>query len=296
MRSLQAHQAFGNFLNRPQPGVRPDLADNPVEDLADAFADATWRRVGVNEAMVKRLFKTVHDRQQQPAFDQAVAKLARRDGRPFADAQSVLAHKWAGNMVSQTFNRAPLKETADIYHTGTNPYRATPWEYRLRGMWQSLANFMAVCRQYPVMSSLVIGATGYLGGKYPFLGGASGLAIIGAAGVGMAHSEQAANTSINPSHKAHFYKESGENLSDLVLTLSGVDGILAGTWQGIKAMKAPLLVKRANLVQSAVRLWNGIKMTMPTGQAVGPRFVLGLLDNVLMPFNSVAKNLKEKDH
>jgi hypothetical protein len=293
---LHTHQAFGRFIGNGIQTVKPDLADNPIEDLANVYADATWRRVGVDERLVKRVFKTVHDRQAHDAFDQAVAQLARLDGYTYADAQAVLQAKWSSNMVSQAFNRAPLKEAADIYHQGVNPHRASPWEYRLRGFWLSLGNFMAVCRRYPLMSTLVIAATGYLGGKYPFLGGVSGLAIIGAAGAGIATNEHAAKTTANAKQKAHYYMESGENLSALVLTASGIDGILAGTWQGVKAMQAPLAVKRVQMLQWPERLWNGIKMTMPGGHHMGPRFVLGLLDNVLMPFNSLAKKLQHQDN
>ena len=293
---IHKHQAFGNFMARSAQGAQGDLADKPIAVLADVFADATWRQPGVNEHQVKRVLKFVHDRQEHAAFDAAVAQLARQDGRTFANAQTVLERKWLGNPVGNLFNQAPVKDAADVYLTGTNQHRAKPWEYRTRGMWLSVANFLDVCRQYPVMSAAVVAATAYLGGKYPFLGGASGLAIIGAAGTGIAQSEHQAKRAGNNAEKAHAYKQSGENLAALLLTLSGIDGILAGTWQGVKAIQTgAVTASHPQVIQLAQRLWNGVKMTMPGGHHMGIRFVVGLLDNVLMPFNSVAKNLKNRD-
>jgi hypothetical protein len=294
------YAAFGQFMHNP-PGKKLSVTTsqhtssgkNNTDKLAMQFANATWRRVGVDEGAVKTVLAQVHQTQQAPAFEATLQTLMQQDGRVFANAQAVLQHKWAGNMVSLAFNRAPLKETGDIYHTGVNHHTGSPWEYRLRGVWLSLANFMQMCRQYPVMSTVVIAATSYFGGKYPFLGGASGLGIVGLAAGGIAHHELKAKQQ-GPgmsAEKANHYQTSGENLSALLLTMSGIDGIVEGAWQGVKAMHAPVAASATPLVQQAIRLWNGIKMTMPGGHPMGPRFVLGLLDNVLMPFNAMAKKL-----
>jgi hypothetical protein len=264
-----------------------------VNELSNQFANATWRMAGTNTTFVADALKKVHDSQSLPAFNKTLAATAWQEGRLLPSAVAVLNEELAGNGFSRLVKRAPLLESMDALLYGKNTYRGKPWDYRLWGAWSALTNFWDVCKQHPVMSSGVIGSVAYFGAKYPFLGAVSGVGIMGWSGVAMTAYEHKASK--NPggmnAEKAEDYLESGENAMAFLLTASGGDGIVKGVLNGAKVLEeAPTGVKAgSNLMQLGARVWRATKAQLDDGDHIGLRFVVGLFDNVLLPFNWAAE-------
>ncbi|HEY9685856.1 MAG TPA: hypothetical protein V6C52_02645 [Coleofasciculaceae cyanobacterium] len=160
-------------------------------------------------------------------------------------------------------------------------------------------DFGLVCKARPVMSALVIGSVAALGHRYPFLGGASGVLIMAWSSVATLIHELLArkNTPMNEVRAEHYIR-SGENITAFLLTASGADGIWKGTINGLRAfrnttgalrelnplsrwMKASWAATKSELQEEKMSLFEGF------------RFVAGLFDNVLLPFNWLADKLKQ---
>jgi hypothetical protein len=277
----------------PSPVLLAPQQQAFVQQLSNQFANATWRMAGTNTVQVKEVLKKVHDSQSLPAFNKTLAATAWQEGRLLPNAVAVLNEELAGTEFSRLVKRASLLESMDALLYGKNSYRARPWDYRLLGAWSALTNFWDVCKQHPVMSSLVIGSVAYFGGKYPFLGGISGVGIMGWSGVAMAAYEHKAskNPGAMNTEKAEAYLESGENAMAFLLTASGGDGIVKGVLNGAKVFAEATNGVKAQgvLARWLLPLTQACKATMQEGEHVGLRFVVGLFDNVLLPFNWAAE-------
>ncbi|MDX2083822.1 MAG: hypothetical protein SFZ03_00335 [Candidatus Melainabacteria bacterium] len=290
------------FAIQPNPNQRGDsfgkLLSVPFEPdtlaLAERFANATWRMPGIEVEDVQKIFSQVNQTRRWALFNQAAVQKAWMDGRPFHNVVEVVSQELAGNSLSRFFNRAPLLSCMDAWLYGQDTYRAKPSDYRLRGMWTSIADFLSVCKQHPVMSSVVIGSVGYFGAKYPFLGGASGALILAWSATASLLNEYRARHVVGMTpQKAEYYRQSGENLMAFLLTLSGVDGIYKGVVNGLKAFRAVPAARSSAFAmdQLPLRLWSATKAKLKHGEETGIRFVLGLFDNVLLPFNALAEKL-----
>jgi hypothetical protein len=214
------------------------------------------------------------------------------------------------------FKRAPRKEALDYLSVGRNTYRANSWDYRMYGMYRSLADFANVCRAHPVMSAGVIGSVAVLGGVFPFVGAVSGIAIMGwAGGFTLLHEIKAAKQGEKMNaEKAEHYQSSGENLAAFLLTASGIKGIKEGRKMGMDAWKGATEASRKTnnwVTRQGKGLSAAVKQIDPaaipgflqTKLAVKPHqgseqnlfdrflFVVGLFDNVLLPFNWLADKL-----
>lgn len=314
------------------------IRHSKAQTLAKAFCEATMgQRMGSDEKKMLHVLKAVQEEGVRPEFEKAVVNDARRHGKIYNSASAIVQDELAGNFWERKFKNAPRKEALDYLKYGKNTYRATGWDYRLYGMYRSLADFTAVCKEYPVMSAGVIGAVAVLGGLFPFLGAASGIGIMGWTTLFSAKNEiQAAQKGeVMNQEKAEHYKASGENIAAFLLTASGMHGIKGGSELGVSAWsKAADAKKGANFLsrhasglkaavtkvdENAIPQWasNGWakfktsikgqpKTTAPFGSvpkksenglidwANRGLFVVGLFDNVLLPFNAVADKINHK--
>jgi hypothetical protein len=343
----QGHnRMMGHFHFRqakPPMPVSPLLAQDDVlirrskaQTLAKAFCEATMgQRMGSDEKKMLHVLKAVQEEGVRPEFERAVINDARRHGKIYNSASAIVQDELAGNFWERKFKNAPRKEALDYLRYGKNTYRATGWDYRLYGMYRSLADFTAVCKEYPVMSAGVIGAVAVLGGLFPFLGAASGIGIMGWTTLFTAKNEiQAAKEGeVMNKEKAEHYKASGENIAAFLLTASGMHGIKGGTELGVskwssaaklaKQNNASFITRHAKGFQSAVsavdkkampqwahNAWSKVKGKPPVTASFNghaPKsenglidwanrglFVVGLFDNVLLPFNAVADKINHK--
>lgn len=309
-----------------------------AQKLAKVFCDATMRqRIGSDEKKMLHVLKTVQKEGIRPEFEAAVVNDARRHGKIYHSASAIVQDELAGNFLERKFKNAPRKEALDYLRYGKNTYRATGWDYRLYGMYRSLADFTAVCKEYPVMSAAVIGSVAVLGGLFPFLGAASGVGIMGWTTLFTAKNEieAAQKGEVMTPEKAAHYQASGENMAAFLLTASGMHGIKGGSELGVSAWKGAAEAKKgANFLsrhasglkaavtkvdENAIPQWasNGWakiktsvkgqpKATTPFGSASKKSengvldwanrglFVVGLFDNVLLPFNAVADKINHK--
>lgn len=335
--------------NKPATAGFPLLAHDSVflshkkikaQNLAKAFCEATMgQRWGSDEKKMLHILKQVQQEKVRPEFEKAVINDARRHGRIYHSVSGLVQDELAGNKLEQVFKNAPRKEALDYLKYGKNTYRATGWDYRLYGMYRSLADFTAVCKEYPLMSAGVIGSVAVLGGLFPFLGAASGVGIMGWTTLFTAKNEiQAAKKGeVMNKEKADHYEASGENIAAFLLTASGMHGIKNGSELGINAWKnaaeakkgAGFLSQQASGLKAAVtkidsnaipgwasKAWASVKGSVP-GKPKPPvaafngsttpaarngvidwanrgLFVVGLFDNVLLPFNAVADQINHK--
>lgn len=270
-----------------------------VQQYAQDFWDATAGRFGTDDEKVKSLLVDARHLGILAEMDQAVTGLNRQKGFHIQGGiEGLLKHDLAGNWLERFFMQAPLKETLDYLHTGRNLYRSTSGEYRRYGMWRSLVDFATVCKNSPVMSGIVIGAVAWLGHRYPFLGGASGMVIMAwSSTASLIHELKARRAPLMDSQKAEHYIRSGENIMAFLLTVSGADGIWRGTVNGLKQFQhtSETMKKMNSVSRLATRTWNATKAElhenkMSVFEAI--RFVMGLFDNVLLPFNWLADKLK----
>lgn len=252
----------------------------------------------VDEDKVRGILKQVKHQSDPRAFNQVLARLARQDSKPYRNAQDLLRGKLYKNPIKRFFKTASYKETLDFLHFGENRFQASAWEHRRLGMWNAVADFVAVCKQYPVMSAGVIGAVAYLGHRYPFLGGISGVAIIAwGVAASVMHEIKAAFRQDNPEEKAKRYERSGENLAAALITSVGYKGIKNGTINGfehagekvalLKEASWPAKVLKGALSAIKARSKEQHKTNLPESIL----FVSGLFDNVLLPFNWAADRL-----
>ncbi len=284
--------------------------EKQAKSLAREFCRATVEaRFGPDEKKVLHVLQRVNQKGLNPEFERAVLEEVRRHGKGFASVRELIEAEFAGNPFERRFKNAAYQEALDSWALGQNTYRGTGWDYRLYGMYRSVADFVAVCRQHPAMSAGIIGAVAFLGAKYPFLGGLSGLGIMGWGTAATVSNEvQAAQhpPRMNAA-KAEHYTASGENLAAVLVTALGFHGIKDGTMLGkaaIQSVQAPTGQQRNpfhRLGQKAVaaitateRKYPGVVPHDQTGAGKWVKttlFVSGLLDNVLLPFNWAADKL-----
>jgi hypothetical protein len=285
----QFHQGGSVTTNFANQGFNSRKA---AEDFCKATLDTSF---GTDLQTVKKVFKEVYENNAHASFDAAVAERAKQDGYSVNNAVEVLDRKFNG--ILKPFMQVPRKECMDILLHGKNLYRSTPMEYRMRGMWTAISDFLTVCKKHPVMSSAVIGSVAYFGGTYPFLGAISGIMIMAWAGaVTLINELKARKLPGMDEKKAECYLQSGENIMAFLLTFSGVDGIYSGAKNGLSvfAKTAPDLKNMNAFNNILIRSWAAIASKLKHGEEVGLRFVVGLFDNVLLPFNALSERLQNK--
>lgn len=278
--------------------------------LAKAFCRATVEaRFGTDEKKVLHVLQRVNHKGLKPEFERLVLEEVRRHGKLFSSVQEMIQAEFAGNPFERRFKNAAYQEALDSWALGQNTYRGTGWDYRLYGMYRSVADFVAVCRQHPAMSAGIIGAVAFLGAKYPFLGGLSGLGIMGWGTAATVSSEvkAAQHPPRMDATKAEHYTASGENLAAVLITALGFHGIKDGTLLGkaaIQSVQAPTGQQRNPFHRLGQKALAAITATEQKYPGVVPHdqtgagkwvkttlFVSGLLDNVLLPFNWAADKL-----
>ncbi len=278
--------------------------------LAKTFCRATVEaRFGTDEKKVLQILERVNRKALKPEFERAALDEARRHGKLFSSVSEMIQAEFAGNPFERRFKNAAYQEAMDSWMSGRNHYRGTGWDYRLYGMYRSVADFVAVCRQHPAMSAGIIGAVAFLGAKYPFLGGLSGLGIMGWGTAAAVNSEvkAAQHSPRMNAAKAEHYTASGENLAAVLITALGIHGIKDGTLlgkaaiQGVQASNtqkvSPVKAfwqKAAAAITATEQKYPGVVPHDQTGAGKWVKttlFVSGLLDNVLLPFNWAADKL-----
>ncbi len=279
--------------------------------LAREFCRATVEaHFGTDEKKVLQVLARVNRQGLKPEFEQAALDEARRHGKLFTSVPEMIEAEFAGNPFERRFKNAARQEALDYWASGQNSYRGTGWDYRLYGMYRSLADFVSVCKQHPAMSAGVIGAVAFLGAKYPFLGGLSGLGIMGWGSATSVASEIQAARHPQPmtEAKAAHYTVSGENIAAVLITALGMHGIKDGTMLGkaaIQSVQSSNTQKKANPLQAfgqkaaaaitaTEQKYPGVVPHDQTGAGKWVKttlFVSGLLDNVLLPFNWAADKL-----
>lgn len=284
----------------PTPSVEPTTASVPAFNAriaADELASASWRKVGTDMDKVKQILEAVHQNNAEAAFNQAVSRLAKREGKPYTTAQEALRGELQGNPVKGFFNQAPMQEVEDLLSQGKNTYRPSGLQYRLRGMWNAVEDFFNVWNQHKVAGTLTMAVVAMAGRKLPFLGGLAGGAILVCSSLMMGFHELKAKTTPGmDQEKARHYEKSGENLTAFLMTMLGWDGIKRELQSGLKVAKetTPALEGMSAPGKFFNRLWQAVKIRSgPEHKPEGWRFVVGLFDDVLMPFNHVAEKSKE---
>lgn len=280
------------------------LKQQAAAHFAEQFCKATIDVFGTDEKALKSILKDVHRLGIRPEFKLAVLSATQLRGKPFQRVSDIIEREFAANPLEKWFKNAPRKESMDYWRTGQNQYRATAWDYRLNGMYRSMADFGLLCQKHPVMSTAVIGSVATLGHLYPFMGAVSGLAILAWAGAfSLMHETLALKHPQMNDQKAGHYKTSGQNLAAVLLTTLGAKGISQGSKNGMKAYQ--------NTTDDAIRsgeynsfstplagIWNATKARSTgehkTNAFESVLFVTGLFDNVLLPFNWAADHFKHK--
>lgn len=295
----------------PPAGLTHDellLRQKQGKDLAKKFCKATLEtRFGTDEQKVLDVLRQVHQQGVKPEFEIATLNEARRHGKIFNNASEIIQDEFAGNVFEKIFKNATRKEALDYLALGRNTYQATAGDYRLYGMYRSLADFGAVCKQHPAMSAGIIGAVAYLGAKYPFLGGISGIGIMGwGSAMSVINEVKAARRPQKmDALKARQYMASGENLAAVLITAIGTHGIIEGNQLGKAAIQGVKASKNMNPAHKFLKQASAaITATEKKYPHVIPHdsdsklklvktalFVSGLFDNVLLPFNWAAEKL-----
>lgn len=300
MPSSQLNGAFGNA----QFGVHQQQRWLSAQRLAAMFCKATLEKAGTQDNVLKPILEEVHRRGVQREFHVAVVSEAKRHGRNIQDASDIIEREFGGNPFERIFKNAPRKEHLDLLAYGRNRYHASAWDYRLYGMYRSVADFLYVCKKHPVMSAGVIGSVAWLGHRYPFLGAISGVAILAWSAVfSLKHELQASQLSTMDANKAEHYQYSGENMAAFLITALGAKGIHEGTINGFKQggqvfRRMPKTTAIESIKAGASSTWSAIKSTLPQEHKMSPveafLFVSGLFDNVLLPFNWLAEKMKRQ--
>jgi hypothetical protein len=290
------------FHSAPQPAA-PRY--NNVSEASRAFLNATLARSGTDYGQVTSVLSWARQHQALEKLDAVILQRRGLAEGPHPVA-SILAKEFYSNPVSAWWKQAKIQEVMDTLQTGAPTYRQTPWDYRRFGMWKCLADFFSICKRHPLVSSIIIALVGYYGGKYPFIGGFSGAIIMGLSALGLWKSERLARQVPGPmgAAKAEHYITSGENLADFLLTAFGADGIAQSCWQGGKVFLSPLPKARAawqmhTPVAWLRRLWRATTFQLTNQARMNAfqsfRFVIGLFDNVIMPFNWAAEKIQHNE-
>jgi hypothetical protein len=276
-------------------------AVSPVADWADSFYKATLGKRGTDEATAKKVLKVVHQQGRRLEFEQAVLQLARTQGTSVAGVEAILQQELAGNAFNKVVLKAPLTECQDLWRQGQETYRATPWDYRARGMWGALQHFAHVIKSHPVISLGAMAGLTAIGHFKPVIGAISGVAIMAASGLSTVINEvKAFKHPQTDSEKAGYYQKSGENLTAFLLTLVSAEGIYKSLTAGYKASMEALKMPSAptNALQRVPYQIRKVLMHQAgEHEKMDYRqfgmFVLGLLDDSLLPFNWVSEKLQK---
>lgn len=276
----------GGLPVNPVPALRAAFAQNQ----ADAFCRATVEKWGVDETAVKEVLTTVNQSGVRPEFEMAVKVRLASAGESMASVDDVLTHEFAGDILDRTFKKTSLAETQDLWRSGQITYRSSPWQYRLRGMWGALEHFGNVVKQYPIASTTAIVLVTLLGHRFPFVGGLSGAVIFAlSAGMTAKNEYKAFQLAGMGAEKSTYYRESGESLTALLLSVVGIDEIYKALRCGGTAFAE---AKSAGLWRQTTAALNAVPKEGEGSSAFGLiRFVTGLLDDALIPFNWVADKL-----
>ncbi|WP_373532110.1 hypothetical protein [Vampirovibrio sp.] len=278
-----------------------DSGETSVAGLADAFYKATLGKRGMDEQAAKKALTAVYQQGRQLEFEQAVLQLAHAQGKAVTGVEDILQQELAGNAFKKVFLKAPLTECQDLWRQGQLSYRAKPWDYRLRGMWGALEHFGHVIKNHPAISLTAMAGVTALGHFKPVVGAASGAAIMGiSAATSVVNEVKALNHPQSDSEKVRYYQKSGENLTAFLLTLVGVEGIQKGLSAGYKAgvESAKLSSVPQNVIlRKPYQVWQGLTHKASGHEKMDYRqfgmFVLGLLDDSLLPFNWAAEKMQK---
>jgi hypothetical protein len=272
-----------------------------VAVLADSFYKATLGKRGRDEETVKKVLKTVYQQGRRFEFEQAVLQLARAQGNAVTGVEAILQQELAGNAFDKFVLKAPLTECQDLWRHGQETYRATPWDYRVRGMWGALQHFAHVIKSHPVISLGAMGGLTAIGHFRPVIGAVSGTAIMGISALSSINNEvKAFKHPLTDLEKVGYYQKSGENLTAFLLTLVSAEGIYksltAGYKAGVEAARLASTLPNAGL-KKPYQIWKGLMHQAGEHEKMDYRqfgmFVLGLLDDSLLPFNWVSEKLQK---
>jgi hypothetical protein len=290
--------------------------------LADRFCKASIRRFGADEEAMQLTLKKVADHHLQPQFNQAVRRMAQQQGLQVRGAGEVVDKELGGNFFTRFFKKSPRQACHDYLEVGRDTHSSTPWEYRRYGMYRSGSDFVGVIKRHPVVSFSVIAAVSYLGNRFPFIGGVSGIGLIAWGGIASAMNEYKAAKlpdKMSAQKKAH-YEQSGENLAAVLMTVPGYHGITEGTRAGFglyneakKAESIPASLWKATSLKNTSDEYKNLSQGRPSNAVIPDEvkaseknksrlaywanrglFVVGLFDNVLLPFNWLADQMQEK--
>jgi hypothetical protein len=287
---------LSTFSSTPMPhsGV-PSVAV-----LADTFYKATLGKRGRDEETAKKVLKTVYQQGCRLEFEQSVLQLARTQGSPVAGVEAILQQELAGNAFDKVVLKAPLTECQDLWRQGQETYRATPWDYRARGMWGALQHFGHVIKSHPVISLGAMAGLTALGHFKPVIGAVIGVTIMAASGFNTVVNEvKAFKHPQTDSEKVGYYQKSGENLTAFLLTLVSAEGIYKSLTAGYKAgVESVNLAASTNAFQRIPsQVLKGLMHQAGEHEKMDYRqfvmFVFGLLDDSLLPFNWVSEKLQK---
>ncbi len=314
VRRIPQHSSESVMVNkRSEPPPQENFTLRMTRHVVDKMARQYVNLLAIGEfpdtQMLFPMFEYLYTRDAYPHFRSAVQTECRRLGRQPEEPLDMLRRVWNKRHINRIFRANELKALEDTLHLGRDTFRGTPGEYRRYGIWHAVSQFVGTLCKHPIVSAGIITAVAVSGYLWPFWGGLSGAVILGCATTSLVYSELRALTMPHMNEKkAHLYINSGENLTDFVLTMSGIDGIGLSLLAGVKAfqetgrvMKTAGRVSRVlNQVKAAFLsnptsvVVNGVTQTSKRGAFQTFRFIIGLFDNVLMPFNSTTEYLKHR--
>jgi hypothetical protein len=290
--ALQATPTLASPQARPTP-----QQNEALQQRLDAFWAATVNKpFGVDTDTVEATMLWLHKTKQLPAFNQALAHKARHEGYSFTSVQDVLREQYGGNALNQAVKEVPRKDAMALLYTGKKQYDYSPTDLRVRGAWMSLVHLTDIVKQYPVMASLLIGGGTLLSARFPFLGGLSGAVIMAVSGTEIVRNELKARAmppAMTP-EKAQCYQNSGSNITAFACTALGADDILKSLKVGGEAMATASQATGNPLLKLVQVPWAAITAKMHEGSHVGLRFLVGLVDNWVLPFDYKAKALAKQ--
>jgi hypothetical protein len=299
--SQQAYPPQSRVSVQPTSGSpKADSFHSQTHVLAKRFLEALYAKPRPNEPLLKEIFRFVYLQKMQDGFSRAVQKARIIQGAEPAEPLQLLREQYNSSWVRRTFKSSRLKSIEDRLLYGHNTYRGSANEYRLYGLYHAVKDFIDICKKHPLLSGTLIGLTAYASHLWPVLGGVVNVAILGYSFAAIALNEWKA--SLIPkmnAEKARCYTMSGENFMGAAVTLPGADGIYKSIAQGVKVFTET--AKGLSKATPTVQYMNSAKAALfsqlteaPMGAFEKFRFVVGLLDNVLIPFNTVSSKLEAK--
>jgi hypothetical protein len=270
-----------------------------LQQRLEAFWAATVNKpFGVDTDTVEATMTWLHKTKQLPAFNQALAHKARHEGYSFTSVQDVLHEQYGGNAFNQAVKEVPRKDAMALLYTGKKQYDYSPTDLRVRGAWMSLVHLTDIVKQYPIMAGLLIGGGTLISRYFPYVAAASGVLIMGVSGVEIARNELKAKAlpAGMTQEKVRYYQNSGANMAAFALTSLGIGDFIKSLQAGGKAFATASQAVSNPLV----KLWQGslaaVSSTLGGGQHAGLGFLIGTLDNWMLPFDYKAKHVQAKQH